>query len=106
MWLSNFLVFQKPLLERTLARHRYGYNSIVERLLTRDRLTNDSLEGIRLLAETVRTTTTPSQEYLRVLNQRTRVWKEKAQKLSKPRGIDPLPTCGVRKRERHKVDHS
>jgi len=89
-----------------LKRHRFTNNSIVERLLTCDRLTNDSLEGIRLLAETVRIATTPSQEYLRVLYQRTRAWKEKAQKLSETGGIDFFPTCGRGKHVRRKSDRS
>jgi hypothetical protein len=93
-------------LERTLKPHRLRNCSMVEPLLTRDRLTNDSLEGIRLLAEMVRTTTILGQEYLRVLNQRTRVWKEKAQKISKTRETDPLPVYAARKRKRRKVDHS
>ncbi len=52
---------------------------LLERILTRDRLTNDSLLGIRLLAETARSPATPGHEYLRVLNCRTRMWKEMAQ---------------------------
>jgi hypothetical protein len=79
---------------------------MVEPLLTSDRLTNDSLEGIRLLAEMVRTTTVPGQEYLRVLNQKTRDWKEKAQKISEARETDLLPACRARKGKRRKVEHS
>ena len=86
--------------------HRLGNCSKVKRLLIRDRLTNDSLEGVRLLAEMVRTTAIPGQEYLRVLNQRARVWKDKAQKISKTRETDLLPAFAARKRERRKVDHS
>ena len=86
--------------------HGHSDCLMVEPLLTSDRLTNDSLEGIRLLAEMVRTTTVPGQEYLRVLNQRARVWKDKAQKISKTRETDLLPAFAARKRERRKVEHS
>jgi hypothetical protein len=54
---------------------------LLERILTCDRLTNDSLLGIRLLAEMVRSPVAPGHEYLRVLNYRTRLWRERAQKL-------------------------
>jgi len=65
-----------------LTRHRYTDNFQLERVLTCELLTNDSLVGIQLLAETVRMTAAPGQDYLRILNLRTRVWKEKAQNVA------------------------
>ncbi len=73
-----------------MARGRLTNGSLSERILTRDRLTNDSLVGIRLLAEMVRTTAAPGHEYLQVLNRQTQVWKEKAQKLAAARGTDHI----------------
>lgn len=87
-----------------MTRHHFNNNSILQRLLTRDRVTNDSLEGIRLLAETVRIATTPNLEYLRVLNQRTRVLKEKALRVSSPSRVAPSPIFRVRKRIRREAD--
>jgi hypothetical protein len=89
--------------EHNLAHGRLTNDSLSERLLTRDRFTIDSLVGIRLLAEMVRTTAVPGHEYLQVLNHQTQVWKEKAQKLAEARGADSIH--GRRKnREGKQVD--
>jgi hypothetical protein len=73
-----------------LVRGRLTNDSLSEHLLTRDRITIDSLVGIRLLAEMVRTTAAPGHEYLQVLNHQTQVWKDKAQKLAEARGTDHI----------------
>jgi hypothetical protein len=76
--------------EHNLVRGRLTNDSLSERLLTRDRITVDSLVGVRLLAEMVRTTAAPGHEYLRVLNRQTRMWKEKAQELAEAWGPDHI----------------
>lgn len=73
-----------------MVRGRLTNDSLSEHLLTRDRITIDSLVGIRLLAEMVRTTAAPGHEYLQVLNHQTQVWKDKAQKLAEARGTDHI----------------
>ena len=77
---------------------------LLERILTRDSLTNDSLMGIRLLAEMVYSSAAPGQEYLRVLNRRTRMWKEKAQKLLNARSADRPGACRRTNRRQAQVD--
>jgi hypothetical protein len=63
-------------------RGRLTNDSLSERLLTRDRITLDSLVGLRLLAELARTPTAPGHECLRVLNHQVHVWKERAQRVA------------------------
>lgn len=87
-----------------MTRDQLTDDLLLERILTRDPLTNDSLLGIRLLAEMVRSSPTPGQEYLRVLNLRTRIWKEKAQKLFKARGAGHPHTCKRTKQREAKTD--
>jgi hypothetical protein len=87
-----------------LTRGRLTNDSLSERILTRDRFTNDSLVGIRLLAEMERSAAAPGHEFLRVLNHRTRVWKEKARKLAETRGTDGIHGCR-RKKEDQEVDY-
>lgn len=86
-----------------MARGRLTNGSLSERILTRDRLTNDSLVGIRLLAEMVRTTAAPGHEYLQVLNRQTQVRKEKTRSWPKLGAPTTSMAAGQRKKARKSI---
>jgi len=91
------------LLEADLAHGRLTNDFLSERILTGDRVTIDSLVGIRLLAEMGRTGTVLGHDYLQVLNHQAQLWRDKAEKLAEARATLDIP--GPRKKkDRRQVD--
>jgi hypothetical protein len=78
-------------------RGRLTNNSLSERPLTRDRITVDSLVGLRLLAECARTPDTPGHECLRVLNHQTGLWMARVQESAEAWGPKHIQGGGTKK---------
>jgi hypothetical protein len=84
--------------ERNLVRGRLTNNSLSERPLTRDRITVDSLVGLRLLAECARTPDASGHECLRVLNRQTGLWMARAQESAEAWGSKRIQGGGTKKK--------
>jgi hypothetical protein len=79
-------------------RGRLTNNSLSEHPLTRDRITIDSLVGLRLLAERVRTPDAPGHECLRLLNHQTGLWMARAQESVEAWGPKHIHGGGTKKK--------
>jgi len=85
-----------------MALNRRTNSAPLEHAGSGDRLTLESLVGIRLLAEKLSTRSTSGQGYLRILHQRSRVWREKAQTLPSARFTSHVRSYKIA-RDRHSI---